>query len=369
VLGQQISAADFRAQARKDVCRVKAIGQIECKQGTDWYPEDPTTTPPACQSNPVACLNLTFPLASPLYVTTGRHQGNSYDFGKAGDPLNTEPVLASHAGYLTGGKLSDGAWCAWVSTMINRDASAAYTTAYCHITANSIPQDKIGTWVAQGSKIALMGSTGNSSGPHVHFDLSHGGKKINPFPICGYTSLSYSDSPVSCKTTPAQAQSTITSAGGTLNINLSQGALASLGSTAVVPADLSFQFPADTTQAPRSVEFVELFAPTQPLGDNLAGIRYFRLDAFDDVFNPAVQLEQPYTAVLTYSDAELAALGITESSLGLLAYDGATWSPLATCPSCGVDSVNNTVTVVINRFGEFALGGTIEQRIFLPLVR
>jgi murein DD-endopeptidase MepM/ murein hydrolase activator NlpD len=42
------------------------------------------------------------------------------------------------------------------------------TTLYAH---NSKLIARKGSWVTQGQKISLMGSTGRSTGPHLHFEV------------------------------------------------------------------------------------------------------------------------------------------------------------------------------------------------------
>ncbi|MEW7980521.1 MAG: M23 family metallopeptidase [Candidatus Sedimenticola endophacoides] len=52
-----------------------------------------------------------------------------------------------------------------------------YTTRYGH---NNKALVQAGDMVAKGQVIALVGSTGRSTGPHVHFEIARGGKALNP---------------------------------------------------------------------------------------------------------------------------------------------------------------------------------------------
>ena len=52
-------------------------------------------------------------------------------------------------------------------------------TLYSHMTN---PAVKVGDWVQRGQQIGLVGSTGNSTGPHVHFEVRKNGVRVNPLP-------------------------------------------------------------------------------------------------------------------------------------------------------------------------------------------
>jgi murein DD-endopeptidase MepM/ murein hydrolase activator NlpD len=39
---------------------------------------------------------------------------------------------------------------------------------------------KVGSWVVRGQVIAYSGSTGQSTGPHIHYEIHHNGKLLNP---------------------------------------------------------------------------------------------------------------------------------------------------------------------------------------------
>lgn len=52
-----------------------------------------------------------------------------------------------------------------------------FFTAYAHNRANRV---KKGGWVKRGAVLGLVGSTGRSTGPHLHFEIREGEKARNP---------------------------------------------------------------------------------------------------------------------------------------------------------------------------------------------
>ncbi|MDR1522998.1 MAG: M23 family metallopeptidase [Endomicrobium sp.] len=64
------------------------------------------------------------------------------------------------------------------------DHGCGYRTVYAHLAKNLV---KAGENVTRGQLIAKMGSTGSSTGPHLHYEVHFKGKTVNPKPyLTGY---------------------------------------------------------------------------------------------------------------------------------------------------------------------------------------
>ncbi|MBK8161940.1 MAG: M23 family metallopeptidase [Gammaproteobacteria bacterium] len=61
--------------------------------------------------------------------------------------------------------------------MVEINHGNGYITRYAHNRANVV---KVGDVVTKGQRIALMGSSGRSTGPHVHFEVLKNGRVVDP---------------------------------------------------------------------------------------------------------------------------------------------------------------------------------------------
>ena len=52
-----------------------------------------------------------------------------------------------------------------------------YETLYAHCSAITV---SAGQNVQKGDEVARVGSTGNATGPHLHFEVHDGGEYLNP---------------------------------------------------------------------------------------------------------------------------------------------------------------------------------------------
>jgi murein DD-endopeptidase MepM/ murein hydrolase activator NlpD len=104
--------------------------------------------------------------SDPITGEEGFHKG--LDFPGA----EGEPVMAVAAGIVTWAGERSG-----FGTLVEINHGNGYMTRYGH---NQTALVKVGQTVTRGQQIALMGSTGHSTGPHVHFEVLHNGTQIDP---------------------------------------------------------------------------------------------------------------------------------------------------------------------------------------------
>ena len=119
---------------------------------------------------------LQWPLPGHTYISC--HFGEVDAFGNAGHrgtdipaPEGT-PILAAHSGTV----LVSG-WNDSYGNQVLLDNGAGLSTRYAHMTATAVTA---GETVTAGQVIGYVGSTGDSTGNHLHFEVMQGGIRVNP---------------------------------------------------------------------------------------------------------------------------------------------------------------------------------------------
>ena len=105
--------------------------------------------------------------ASPGGIGSTNHKGT--DIGRVG---YTSPVYASKAGTVIVAQYSSS-----YGNYVVISHGSGNTTLYAHM---SSIKTSVGAYVNQGDVIGITGSTGNSTGPHLHFEVTENGVRVNP---------------------------------------------------------------------------------------------------------------------------------------------------------------------------------------------
>ena len=126
-----------------------------------------------------AAPNFKAPFPCGQRWTYSHHSGEvrrALDFVRAdGGTTNGTPVLASAGGTAYRYSQPSGA-----GNYIAIEHGGGWKTYYFHLSAYSVGN---GQQVSQGQQIGVTGSTGNSTGPHLHFEIRttpNYGSAINP---------------------------------------------------------------------------------------------------------------------------------------------------------------------------------------------
>jgi len=109
--------------------------------------------------------------ADPFDGTEAFHKGVDFA-GTAGSN-----VVAVAAGVVTWAGERSG-----YGKLIEINHGDGFVTRYAH---NARTLVTVGQTVTRGEAVALMGSTGRSTGPHVHFEVLHNGRQVNPLSYVG----------------------------------------------------------------------------------------------------------------------------------------------------------------------------------------
>lgn len=171
-----ISEAEARAQALAAAESDKQAEFNKASDELDSYLRSIINNSSGTNATLSCSLNFICPLNSYKYISceygSGGHKGRDYA-APGGTPIH---AVASGQVITVDSHYSYGYY-----VMIyhgTADDGNNYTTLYAHM--NSWPAVSVGQTVSQGDVIGYVGSTGNSTGNHLHIELRQNGARINP---------------------------------------------------------------------------------------------------------------------------------------------------------------------------------------------
>ena len=134
------------------------------------YDKNGRSSQKALMKTPINGARLSSPFGMRKHPIDGfnkMHQGT--DFAA---PLGT-PIMASGSGVI-----KKAGWCGGGGNCVVIKHNSTYQTIYAHMLkfANGI---RNGVRVKQGQTIGYVGSTGKSTGPHLHYEVLINGKRVN----------------------------------------------------------------------------------------------------------------------------------------------------------------------------------------------
>ena len=106
-----------------------------------------------------------------------KYGGNRFHAGTDIAAACGKPIYAA-----SGGTVVYAGWNGGYGNYVRIDHGGGIETAYGHIRSGGINVG-YGQWVNAGAQIAKVGTTGSSTGCHLHFEVRQGGTAINPVPF------------------------------------------------------------------------------------------------------------------------------------------------------------------------------------------
>ena len=144
--------------------------KFEYENKIDYFDENGKSIRKTLMKTPINGARLSSSFGKrkhPILGFTKMHTGTDFAAPKG------TPIMASGDGIIT-----KASWCGGGGNCVKIKHNSTYQTVYAHMSKFGRGIKK-GVRVKQGQIIGYVGSTGLSTGPHLHYEVIENGKKIN----------------------------------------------------------------------------------------------------------------------------------------------------------------------------------------------
>ena len=166
--GLEARSAALAARIRRAQAAPPAAGAASTNPATSIAP--PAPPPPA--SGPSQGSSLAWPVNGTLTSSFGARWGRMHEGLDIAGPSGT-PIGAAAPGTVIVAAFSGG-----YGNLVVVDHGGGLSTAYAHMSSIAVG---VGQSVGQGATVGGMGTTGNSTGVHLHFEVRVNGAAQDPF--------------------------------------------------------------------------------------------------------------------------------------------------------------------------------------------
>jgi murein DD-endopeptidase MepM/ murein hydrolase activator NlpD len=169
---KRATLASVAEQRREYLHEVEALLQVSAQLASRIQASQSSAAVPVRPSGG----GLMWPVSGPVTSPFGWRWGRMHEGIDIAVPTGT-PVLASASG-----RVIIAGWMGGYGNLVVIDHGGGLSTAYGHNSAFAVGA---GASVSQGQVVAYAGSTGNSTGPHVHFEVRVNGSPVDPLGYLG----------------------------------------------------------------------------------------------------------------------------------------------------------------------------------------
>jgi murein DD-endopeptidase MepM/ murein hydrolase activator NlpD len=205
------------------------------------------STTPVSNPGPISTSCGSSRIVAPVknYVLTGRFGESRPGHLHAGMDLAVPygtPIVAAACGIVTTAESQSG-----YGNIVCVKHSASFTTCYAHMSRFA---SRVGQHVHQGQVIGYVGTTGDATGPHVHFETRVNGTPVNPAPYLSGSRRARVTVHSSSTTTTAAAKPSASSSGSrrSTTVRAASTSSSSGGSSASGPGTSSAPAPEPQAQ-------------------------------------------------------------------------------------------------------------------------
>jgi murein DD-endopeptidase MepM/ murein hydrolase activator NlpD len=167
---KQATLASVRDDREEFIAEAEALGQVSSQLAAQIRGAQATLSTSGGASVP-SSSGFIWPVSGPVTSTFGMRWGRMHEGIDIAATSGT-PIRAPASGTV----ISAG-WLGGYGNLIVIDHGGGLATAYAHMSGYAASS---GQPVAQGQTIGFVGSTGHSTGPHLHFEVRVNGAPVDP---------------------------------------------------------------------------------------------------------------------------------------------------------------------------------------------